>query len=73
MPEAASLPRWVIPACRLWQRPAAQGFCLSGIWGGLRVLVYANPDRRSATDAEYILCVSAPRLPPNAANTKETD
>lgn len=69
VPNAApprTLPSWALPACRLWQRHSPSGSCLAGVWGGVRVLIYANPDKRDAEDADFILAFSA-RVPPSAA------
>ena len=66
------LPRWAIPACRLWHRPSPQGFSLAGVWGGLKIMVFVNPDRRDARDAEYVLCVAAP-LPSTPTDATPVD
>ena len=52
------LPTWAIPACRLWARASPFGLCLSGRLGGVKVLVWPNPDRRDDNDAQYVLCLA---------------
>lgn len=54
------LPPWAIQACRLWKRSDVPGFALAGTWGGLKVLIFENPHKRSEDDAEFVLCVAQP-------------
>lgn len=61
MNEAAPLPSWAIPACRLWQHDTAHGTSFVGTWGGAKVVIYRNPDKRDADDADYVLCFARPR------------
>ena len=53
------LPAWALPALRLWERKAGHENFLSGTWGGVRVFIYRNPDRRDESDATHILCFGA--------------
>lgn len=75
MNEAAPVPSWALPACRLWQRDSPAGLCLAGVWGGVRVLIYRNPDKRDADDADFVLCFSArviDRSPQTTPTEKES-
>ena len=66
------LPSWATPACRLWKRTDVAGVALVGNWRGLKVLIYENPDKRDADDADYVLCVAAPLRHTNSAGRKTT-
>lgn len=54
------LPPWAIPVCRLWRRTQASDFALAGRLGAAKVYVFANPDKRSAGDADFFLCIASP-------------
>lgn len=64
------LPPWATPACRLWKRTDAPAFTLSGVWGGVRVLIYENPEKRDEDDADYVLCLAPPLRHTNSAGRK---
>lgn len=64
------LPPWAVQACRLWRRSApGTAFSLSGVWGGVRVHVFENPDKRDADDADFILCIASPARRSGPATT----
>lgn len=65
------LPPWAVQACRLWRRTSGAAFSLSGVWGGVRVHVFENPDKRDADDADYVLCIASPTRRPGAAITSK--
>lgn len=66
------LPSWATPPCRLWKRIDTAGLALVGNWGGLKVLVYENPDKRDAEDSDYLLCVAPLLRHTNSAGRKST-
>lgn len=66
------LPPWAVQACRLWRRPGAPAFALTGVWGGVKVFVFENPDKRDADDADYVLCIAAPSRRPTTTTGKPT-
>lgn len=54
------LPPWAIQVCRLWRRSEMRGFALAGNWGGVKVLIYENPEKRDPDDADFVLCFAPP-------------
>lgn len=71
--QSHPLPPWAVQACRLWRRSTGSAFSLSGVWGGVRVHVFENPDKRDADDADYVLCIASPARRLGAATaTKPT-
>lgn len=65
------LPDWAIPVVRMWERETGRGRFLSGKWGGARVLLFPNPQRRDDRDAEWMLCLAAGDPEPSRRDTKE--
>ena len=58
-----------IPAVRLWERQGRAGPYLSGVWGGVRILIVRNADQVDANDAGWKLLLApndhaAARKPP---------